>query len=127
VSAGVVGFESPAAEHKQLELSLDELLVEHPSSTFLALAQGDSMQGVGIFSGDVLIVDRALTAKDHDIIIANLNGELVCKTLDIKGRRLLSANESMKPVRIDEQDSFAIEGVLASSIRLHRVSTMFSG
>ena len=127
VSAGVVGFESPAAEYKQLELSLDELLVEHPSSTFLALAQGDSMQGVGIFSGDVLIVDRALTAKDHDIIIANLNGELVCKILDIKGRRLLSANESMKPVRIDEQDSFAIEGVLASSIRLHRVSTMFSG
>ncbi|CAK2503041.1 DNA polymerase V protein UmuD (fragment) [Vibrio crassostreae] len=34
VSAGVVGFESPAAEYKQLELSLDELLVEHPSSTF---------------------------------------------------------------------------------------------
>lgn len=76
VSAGVVGFESPAAEYKQLELSLDELLVEHPSSTFLALAQGDSMQGVGIFSGDVLIVDRALTAKEHDTIIANLNGEI---------------------------------------------------
>ncbi|CAK2503018.1 hypothetical protein VCRA2114E327_50008 [Vibrio crassostreae] len=85
------------------------------------------MQGVGIFSGDVLIVDRALTAKEHDTIIGNLNGELVCKILDIKGHRLLSANDSMKPVKIDDHDCFSIEGVVSSSIRLHRVSTMFSG
>ena len=32
--AGITGFESPAAEYRQLSLNLDELLVEHPSATF---------------------------------------------------------------------------------------------
>ena len=51
------------------------------------------MQGVGIFSGDVLIVDRHVTAKDADVIVANLNGEFICKIINIKERLLLSANK----------------------------------
>ncbi len=47
-SAGITGFESPATDYRQLPLSLDELLIEHPSSTFIGLANGDSMEGVGI-------------------------------------------------------------------------------
>ena len=33
--AGIAGFESPAAEYKQLGLDLDELLIEHPTATLL--------------------------------------------------------------------------------------------
>ncbi len=47
--AGITGFESPATEYTQLSLDLDELLVEHPSATFIGRACGDSMQGLGIF------------------------------------------------------------------------------
>ena len=47
--AGITGFESPAAEYSQLRLSLDDLLIEHPSASFIGLAQGESMQDVGIF------------------------------------------------------------------------------
>ena len=60
--AGISGFESPAAEYKQLALDLDELLIEHPNATFIGQAKGDSMTGVGIFDGDLLIVDRAAAA-----------------------------------------------------------------
>lgn len=76
--AGITGFESPAAEYCQLAMSLDELLVEHPSSTFLGIAQGESMQDVGIFDGDMIIVDRFETARHGDVIVANFNGEFVC-------------------------------------------------
>ncbi|WP_241908496.1 S24 family peptidase [Enterovibrio norvegicus] len=87
-SAGITGFESPASDYRQLPLSLAELLVEHPSATFIGKASGESMQGVGIFDGDILVVDRHVTARDGDVIVANLNGEFICKLLDVP-RRLL--------------------------------------
>lgn len=118
-SAGIVGFESPAQEYTQLALSLDELLIEHPSATFIGRAYGESMQGVGIFSGDILIVDRHVTAQQGDVIVANFNGEFVCKILDCKGKRLLSANEAWPPVQLQEADTFTLEGVVIRSIRCH--------
>jgi len=62
-SAGITGFESPAAEYSQLRCTLDEILIDHPSSTFIGKACGDSMEGVGIFDGDLLIVDRHVTPR----------------------------------------------------------------
>ncbi|MBW8185468.1 LexA family protein [Shewanella nanhaiensis] len=126
-SAGITGFESPAADYKQLELSLDELLVEHPSATFLARASGNSMQGVGIFDGDILIVDRHVTVTNQDIIVANYNGSFVCKIIDTKRKLLLSANEEHQVVTIHEYDQFSIEGVVIRSIRCHRASPLFTG
>ena len=67
-AAGITGFESPAAEYKELGLSLDQLIVGDPNATFLGLASGDSMQGVGIFDGDLLIVDRAAEPKHQDVM-----------------------------------------------------------
>ena len=64
-SAGITGFESPASDYLQLPLSLDALLIEHPSATFIGKADGHSMQGVGIFNGDILIVDRHIQAKNE--------------------------------------------------------------
>ncbi|ABE56512.1 peptidase S24, S26A and S26B [Shewanella denitrificans OS217] len=124
--AGITGFESPAAEYHQLGLSLDDLLVTHPSATFIGLAQGDSMQDVGIFDGDVLIVDRHETARNGDVIVANFNGEFVCKIIDTKSRLLLSSNEQYQAVAIHDYDTFSIEGVVTRSIRCHRQSPLLA-
>lgn len=120
--AGITGFESPAAEYSQLQLNLDELLVEHPSATFIGRACGDSMQGLGIFDQDLLIVDRFVDVQNLDVIVANLNGEFICKQIDIKRRLLLSANEQHQPMLINEFDNFSLEGVVIRSIRCHRPS-----
>ena len=121
-SAGITGFESPATDYLQLPLSLDALLIEHPSATFIGKAAGDSMQEVGIFNGDILIVDRQLTVKNHDVIVANLNGEFICKVIDIPRRLLLSANKKYAAVAISSHDQFNIEGIVIRSIRCHRQS-----
>lgn len=123
-SAGITGFESPASDYLQLPLSLDSLLIEHPSATFIGKADGHSMQGVGIFSGDILIVDRHVTVKDSDVIVANLNGEFICKILNVSERLLISANPNYKTIYINEGDQFTIEGVVIRSIRCHRASQL---
>ncbi|MBB1383112.1 translesion error-prone DNA polymerase V autoproteolytic subunit [Shewanella sp. SR41-2] len=125
--AGITGFESPAAEYSQLGISLDDLLIEHPSSTFIGIAQGESMQDVGIFDGDMIIVDRHETARNGDVIVANFNGEFVCKILDTKRRVLLSSNQQYLPVIIHEYDDLSIEGVVTRSIRCHRQSPLLCG
>ncbi|EHH3641285.1 hypothetical protein J7077_003995 [Vibrio parahaemolyticus] len=87
---------------------------------------GESMQGIGIFDGDLLIVDRHVTVQNHDVIVANYNGEFICKMIDMTHRLLLSANETMMPVYINSQDTFSIEGVVIRSIRCHRPSYLLS-
>lgn len=123
IEAGISGFESPAAEYKELGLSLDQLLISHPDATFIGEAKGQSMQGIGIFDGDLLIVDRAKNAKSGDVIVANFNGCFVCKLLDKGKALLLSASPEFLPVKINPEDEFQIEGVVTRSIRMHQKST----
>ena len=118
--AGISGFESPAAEYKQLALNLDELLIEHPTATFIGQAQGDSMTGVGIFDGDLLIVDRAAHPTSLDVIVANLNGNFVCKLYDRKAQVLLSPGLDHKPYALGDGDLFEVEGIVVRSVRMHR-------
>jgi DNA polymerase V len=55
------GFPSPADDHLESELDLNEYLINHPSETFFVRAKGDSMQQAGIFVKDLLIVDRSIS------------------------------------------------------------------
>jgi len=116
------GFESPAAQYTELGVTLDELLIKHPDATFIGIASGNSMQEVGIFEGDLLVIDRAEPAENGDVIVANLNGLFVCKLLDKTNARLLSASSLHKPVQLTSADEFQLEGVVTLSIRMHRQS-----
>ena len=73
------GFPSPAEDFMDLDLNLQEYLVQHPSATFCVKVTGDSMQNAGIFSGDVMVVDRALEPKNKTIVLAVLDGEFTVK------------------------------------------------
>ncbi|WP_445360364.1 LexA family protein [Microbulbifer sp. EKSA005] len=114
------GFPSPADDHQEPPLSLDEHLITNPAATFLARANGDSMQEVGIFDRDVLIVDRSLTPVSGDVVVVALDGQLTCKILDLKRGRLLSANGRYRPIPIWEGQELLVEGVVKASVRYHR-------
>ncbi len=119
IQAGITGFESPALEYKTLGLSLDDLLITNPNATFIGLANGHSMRNKGIYSGDILIVDRIKKVKNGAVIVANFNGDFICKELDIVNKQLLSASDDYPPVNISATDNFQIEGVVPFSIRMH--------
>jgi DNA polymerase V len=116
------GFPSPADDYLEQALDLNELIIQHPAATYFARAQGDSMTSEGIHNGDLLVVDRALEAGQGDIVIAALNGELTCKILDYKGRRLLSGNNLFPPIEVGKDVELIIEGVVTYSIRRHKCS-----
>ena len=111
-------FPSPADDYKEKELDLNELLIKQPEATFFVKASGDSMIGAGIHDGDMLIVDRSITASDGRIVIAVLNGELTVKRFKLLGRtaQLHSENSKYPPITLHVGDSVSIWGVVTNVI-----------
>ena len=93
------GFPSPASDYLEGKLDLNTHCVPHPAATFYLRAEGESMTGVGIFPGDLLVVDKSLTPRHGDVVIALLDGGFTVKTLQLKPRlRLLPANPAFAPL-----------------------------
>ena len=59
----MAGFPSPADDHMERRLDLNEHLIRNPVSTFFLRVEGDSMAGAGILSGDLIVVDKAAPAR----------------------------------------------------------------
>lgn len=115
------GFPNPADDYMDKQLDLNEHLIKHPAATFYCRVSGDSMQGAGIFDGDLLIVDRAVKPANGHVVLASVNGELTCKLLDVNNKCLLAANKNYPPIPIHEEAEFSVEGVVIYSIRDHHV------
>ncbi|MCF6442525.1 S24 family peptidase [Pseudoalteromonas luteoviolacea] len=124
-SAGITGFGHGAAEYTEIEQGIDSLVMPNAGATFIGMASGSSMQGVGIFDGDLLIIDRSTRPQEGDVIVASYNREFVCKILDFKNGRLLSASPEYPPVQINDCDDFSFEGVVTSSVRMFRAGRLF--
>ena len=115
------GFPSPAQDHLEQKLSLDQLLDVAAPHTFLVRADGESMVGIGIFDGDVMVVNRAMPARHRDIVIAAINGDTFVKRLIQNGPQIVlqSENPAYAPRYILEGDELLIWGVVIGSIRRH--------
>lgn len=114
-SEGVkAGFPSPADDYVEKLLDLNELMIAHPAATFFVRAEGDSMEGAGIFSGDILVVDRSLDAASGKIVIAVVNGEFTVKRFVIKKEALYLVAEHPRyaPIKITPEIDFLVWGVV---------------
>lgn len=111
------GFPSPAEEELLDTLSLDDYLIKNPAATFLLKVSGDSMIDEGIKPGDLVLVDRGRTAKNGNIILAQIDGEWTLKFLEKKGRqvRLLAANPKYPPL-VPKQE-LNLGGVIVGVVR----------
>ena len=75
------GFPSPATDYIEDDIDLNSHLITNAPATFIIRVQGKSMTNFGIYDGDLLIVDKSLNPKNFSTVIANVNEELVVKTL----------------------------------------------
>lgn len=114
------GFPSPAEEELLDTLSLDKWLIDNPSSTFMLRVTGDSMEGAGILPGDMVIVDRSLTPKNGDIVIAEVDGQWTMKYLrkEKDGLLLIPANPRYRPIKPKKE--LKIGGVVTAVVRKYK-------
>jgi len=73
------GFPSPATDYIEEDVDLNIHLIKNVPATFIIRVQGKSMTDVGIYDGDLLVVDKSLKPKSFSIVVANVHDELVVK------------------------------------------------
>lgn len=114
VQAGVPS----AAEAQELDtMSLDGYLIKDRGQTFLLEVKGDSMIEAHIEEGDIVVAERSTTARDGDIVVAEVDGEWTLKYYKRQGEKiwLMPANKKYKPIH--PKESLRIAAVVRGVIR----------
>ncbi|WP_147194227.1 translesion error-prone DNA polymerase V autoproteolytic subunit [Pantoea sp. MBD-2R] len=107
-----------AQDYVEQRLDLNELLIQRPESTYYIRVSGDSMKDAGIDDGDLLVVDKSLTADQGDIVVAAINGEFTVKKLQLRPDvRLLPMNDAWVPIILQAEEQLEIFGVVTFTIK----------
>jgi len=113
------GFPSPVEEEANDRMSLDEYLIEQPNNTFFIRVKGDSMSQAGILDGDIVIVRRTEAVHLGQMVVVNLEGQMVVKTLkQNKGHFILeSAHPSYPEIPLEDDVHQGMMGVVRGVVR----------
>lgn len=123
VSASVeAGFPSPADDHLERGIDLNEELIRNPAATFYVRVKGESMRDAGIHPGDILIIDRSVTPTDRQIVVAMIDGEFTVKRFRKHGGKITleAENPSFQPIEIGENQELTIWGAVTYIIHQAR-------
>ena len=109
------GFPSPATDYIEEDIDLNIHLIKNTPASFIIRVQGKSMSNVGIYDGDLLIVDKSIKPKNFSTVIANVHDELVVKSfVKEKSLQFLSSGSQNFEDRIiiNEDSNVFIWGVV---------------
>ena len=108
------GFPTTISDNSFEEVDLNSMIIKHPTATFLLRASGDSMTGAGIFSNDILIVDRSIEPKNNKIVIVAIDGQLTVKRLRLNKNSLtlIAENPNYENIEVQQHEEIKIWGVV---------------
>ena len=109
------GFGASPDEEGERNLDLNERLIKNKPATFFLRVSGDAMVNAGIFSGDMLIVDRSLKPLNGKIVVAILNGEMLVRRFEktFNRIRLIPETSRLGTIEVDPSScEFAVWGVV---------------
>lgn len=104
--------------HVEREIAVDRHLFR-PRPDYLLRVHGHSMRDAGILDRDLIAVHRTPEARNGQIVVARLDGEITVKRLSRTRSRivLLPENPDFDPIEVNADD-FAIEGIHVGVIRI---------
>lgn len=98
------GFPSPAQDDMEEPIDLGAWLVEHPAASYIMRVEGQSMAGVGINDGDLIVVNRAKKPRSGAVVVALVHGDRTLKRLRyVEGRHwLVPEADGFDQILVDE-------------------------
>jgi DNA polymerase V len=118
VKRPATAFGSPGSDHTIKRIDLNEALIQHAEATYTMRFAGGNMHEFGIDDGDVLLVDRAISAVKGKIVIAMVEGEFVCRRLSIAATDVrLTADSGTTDIAITESTPLEVWGVVTTVIK----------
>jgi len=97
------GFPSPAHGYEGKPIDFNLILIRHPSATYVMEMAGHALESKGICPKDWLIVDRSGKPRPEAVVIAEYQGEYICRVLSksLGGMKLLG--DDVSPIPVDEE------------------------
>lgn len=111
------GFPSPAEEELADTISMDDFLIQNKEATYMLKVTGESMIDAGIMPGDMVLVDRSLTAVSGNIVIAEVDNEWTIKYLRRQGNTIYLEPANKKFPLIYPKEELKIAAVVKAVIR----------
>ncbi len=113
------GFPSPAEGYAEREIDFNRYIIDHPASSYCFYVKGDSMEGLHITEGDLIVVDRSLPLVSGKVIICCLDREFTLKRFLIKNgiARLCPANPHYREIQLTEESDFEYWGTAITLVR----------
>ena len=113
------GFPSPADDFIELSIDINKEYIKNRDSTFFARVKGHSMKNVGIFDGDLLIIDKSIEPQDNKIAICQVDGDFTVKRIKIDNDTvwLIAENEAYDPIKVTSDNELMIWGIVVASIK----------
>ncbi len=118
------GFPSPAEDLCAKRINVFEHLVRNPEATYQMRVRGHSMRGEGIFDGDILLIDRAITPRSGHIVVAVIDNEFLVKKLLISASgqlKLKAANPDFPDVIPRDGQTIEIWGVVLTAFKQFQI------
>jgi DNA polymerase V len=77
------------------------------------------MKNVGIFDGDLLIIDKSIEPQDNKIAICQIDGDFTVKRIKIDNDTvwLIAENEAFNPIKVTADNELMIWGIVVASIK----------
>jgi len=119
VASGFVraGLPEAITDDEPDAVTLDDYLIERPSQTVLIRVKGDSMQDAGILEGDLVVVEKAASAKRGDIVVAVVDNQFTLKRLDVERGQFVLKPENKAYEVIRPEGTLEIFGVMVGLVR----------
>lgn len=118
------GFPIPLDnDEKGQDIELLRMLCPNPESCYLIRIKGDSMNDAGIYSGDIVIVDKSNRHPlESQVAVCELNGEYTVKRLAWRNGTgwLIPANPDYPEIQIMPDDDFSVWGTVTFIIHRPR-------
>lgn len=120
----VAGFPIPLDyDERSEDIDLLRMLCPNPESCYLVRVEGYSMIDAGIYSGDIVIVDKSnRNPTESQVAVCEFNGEYTLKRFVKRDGYgwLVPANPDFPEIRITPDDSFCIWGTVTYIIHKPR-------
>jgi repressor LexA len=101
-------------------LSAEDFLVEHPDRTSYATIRGDSMSGIGLLDGDIVVVEHNTPTRPGDVVVAVIDDRITVKTLALERGEYVLRAENPNYEDIRPGSSLEVLGVVVGSFRRMR-------
>ena len=112
------GFPSPAADFVESAIDINKYIIKHPSATFYAKVDGNSM-AQDFNDGDILVIDKSLSPADGKIAVCFVDGEFTVKRIKIEKDKclLVPSNSDFPILEVNENNNFLIWGIVTYVIK----------